>query len=212
MLGLGNPEIAAVRKHFSTREIVLFLLFPCCLYRRQKRNKPPALMSLLLFFSKGVTRGEFSLLCERFGLLIAMHLLSIGAGTDIYCVAGLQDQPNFLHHKLGKLRLVHSAGRGLQGSGSPPEKMCQNPSPCLWMCHCECIGLPAELVWCRAATLPERLHYTRHGCDGTGCCCLWLRFELWIWGKLALRSLPTPNVLWFYNMSYAWVMGASWGC
>lgn len=28
MLGLGNPEIIAVRKHFSTSKIILFLLFP----------------------------------------------------------------------------------------------------------------------------------------------------------------------------------------
>lgn len=54
-------------------------------------------MNLLLFFSKGVTQEEFSFIWERFGLLVVMYFLSTAAGTDIYCFAGLQDQPTFLH-------------------------------------------------------------------------------------------------------------------
>lgn len=91
------------------------LLFPYYLYGRELRKEKqttsineqsPALMSLLLFFSKGVTQGEFSVVWERFGQLVAMHLLSIAAGTDMYCFAGLQDQPTFLpqwHNLIGQI-------------------------------------------------------------------------------------------------------------
>lgn len=59
---VGNLEIVAVRKHFNTREIILFHLF--CFHllirrkKKQKRNKLPAFMSLILLFQERYISGK----------------------------------------------------------------------------------------------------------------------------------------------------------
>lgn len=71
--GLGNPEIVGVRKHFNTRKIILFLLFPCYLHRRRRRKEKQSssFCELGITFRKGVSKGRTSFLCSRFGPLAA---------------------------------------------------------------------------------------------------------------------------------------------
>lgn len=69
LLGLWNPEIVAVRKHFNIREIILCLLF--CFHitftgeeKEGKIKKPTSFYELDITFSGNVyLREVFSFLC-----------------------------------------------------------------------------------------------------------------------------------------------------
>lgn len=94
-LGLGNPEIVAVRKHFNTREIVLFLLFFLHVtYTEEENNerktKPPASMHLMLLLQERYISGRIFLpLLQGWATCCCAHALLAAAVTAISCFACL---------------------------------------------------------------------------------------------------------------------------
>lgn len=151
MSGLGNPEIVAVRKHFNTREIILLLLF--CFHvayteeeKNEKRNKPPAFMSLMLLWQERYISGKnFLSFAKGLGyLLLCTCSLSCCCHQHLlFCTSdrSAHFSPPVMSFNWANY-VINTAGRRLWVSGFPPGKTCQNSPPALWRCHFESMELP----------------------------------------------------------------------